>query len=63
MDLMDDVVLPCQWKAFTDYMIEEINQVANQGMKTVLKELCLVAFVIGFFAVVHHPNGLSNIFV
>ena len=35
-------------------MVEEINQVANQSTEIVLKELCLVAFLIECFVVVHH---------
>ena len=42
-------------KTFTDYMVEEINQVTNQSTETVFKELCLVAFLISYFVVVHHP--------
>jgi hypothetical protein len=42
-------------------MVEEINQVRNQSMKTMLKELFLETLLICYFVATHHPNGLSDV--
>ena len=44
-------------------MVEEIRKIANQSAETVLEELCLVAFLIYCFVVVHRPYGLLDVFV
>jgi len=58
---VDDVMLPCQWKTFTDHVVEEINQVKNHSTKTVLNKLDLETFLVCCFVVAHHQNSLFNV--
>jgi hypothetical protein len=46
---VNDVMQPSRRKTYTNHMVEEINQVRNQRMKTMLKELFLKTFLICYF--------------
>ena len=61
MDWVDNVVRPNWRKSFSNHMVEEIVQITNQRVETMLEEFCLVAFLVCCFVVVHRLDGLSDV--
>ena len=61
MDWVDNVVRPNWRESFSNHMVEDFGQITNQRAETVLEELCLVAFLVCCFAVVHRPDGLLDV--